>query len=681
LSIQKTADKQRLVLVANLPESVTLSPTATTTVADLFNDISFDASLWQTASTGSYPRFPMWGQMKQGYDFSATSAPTEINVNMFRTMAKVDVGVDMGDASSTLAAAFKIKEVSVYAKPASYLTPHGNYMTGTGIDQDVFTEPRPVSGAIASHTYAVASPYKEILRTIYIPESEASTSSVPQTYLIIKGEWTSGEWNGKTGYYRVDFADGSSFIPIVRNHAYRINITKVNTAGYASETEAESAAPDITGKDLVVEGMNDNINDIVYNETDWLGVNVSSVLFDWDKMLVGNAMASTADKNKFALQLYTTYGSWTATLEGSPSWLKITPASGTQTPDVLSGFEIEVLSENLTGTERQATITLRSGMLSMPITVRQSGGANSHLIRFATGASAEIRIPVSFALKALGDNPASPTTDLSKATARVLWYETKESTPVTFTAELSLDKKYITVTAASNGTQFNGNAVIALMDGSGIGWVGSDNPANVLWSWHVWSMKGSGTTDPDVDINFHNPNKDRLMRTVLGKYGTAQKGMFYQWGRKDPFPQYTTGVAPRSIVIDAAGSNNTETYVRQNPTVFYTGSHWLTSAVPARWTAGSKAEYNDPCPTGWRVPAGTDNYEWTLPVAISHFQNGILDGSTDGAWASSGHYLWITSGTNYPYWTATGNTVTAAMSTNTTTGANIRCVKDIKLVK
>lgn len=676
VTMRKMSQKQRLVLVANMPSDISATiPTSGQegkSLSELFTGKDFSASSWRKNSlSSSDPGFPMWGQMKDSITINESTGA--ITVNMFRAMARVDVGVDMDNTTSALAGDFKINEVYVCnAADKGYLTPHSDYMKESGIDAVIISKPQPHASRHAEQVYTISG-QRTLMGAIYIPESDVKDSPSGNTpaFLVVKATY-----KGQADcYYRIDFANSGSFIPVARNHAYRINITNVKSYGYGSLADAKDAEPSIIGKDLIVEDVNSEINEIAYNDTDMFGISASEVLFDWDKMLVGNILETGATKEQYELRLYTTYASWTATIDGSPSWFRLVngsemtsvtknPAAGT-----LSSLIIRVKEENLTGTEREGGITLKSGLLTLTVKIRQSGGANSHLIRFEAGAtSAQIKLPVPFAREALGGGAISPTA------ARVLWYETKESAPVTFAATLS--GNYVTVTATSNGTQFNGNAVIALVQGSGIGWVGSDTPMETIWSWHVWTMAGS----TDMDTKYHDPNRSRLMGSVLGKY-TANKGLFYQWGRKDPFPQHTTDVSPRVVAVEATTTDNTAAYVIQNPTVFYTGTHWLTGTVPAtRWTAGSKAEYNDPCPTGWRVPEDNDKYEWNLPATISDFQNGLLSGTT-GSWASSSHYLWITPGTAYSCWTASGTTVTAANITSSTPGANIRCIKDIKLVK
>ena len=78
-------------------------------------------------------------------------------------------------------------------------------------------------------------------------------------------------------------------------------------------------------------------------------------------------------------------------------------------------------------------------------------------------------------------------------------------------------------------------------------------------------------------------------------------GLFYTWGRKDPFPGPNTGVAG-AVAYDGALMSIAESI--QNPTVYVkTGGDsvkdWTTEMDNKLW-ASSKTVY-DPCPPGYRV--------------------------------------------------------------------------------
>lgn len=91
-----------------------------------------------------------------------------------------------------------------------------------------------------------------------------------------------------------------------------------------------------------------------------------------------------------------------------------------------------------------------------------------------------------------------------------------------------------------------GNAVVALHIGNG-----STND-NVYWSWHVWvtdlpGVSGEHTTGMDYKYDnitpfvpkFMDRNLGATSNTFLGHEWAKSNGLYYQWGRKDPFPSMT----------------------------------------------------------------------------------------------------------------------------------------------
>ena len=71
-----------------------------------------------------------------------------------------------------------------------------------------------------------------------------------------------------------------------------------------------------------------------------------------------------------------------------------------------------------------------------------------------------------------------------------------------------------------------GNAVIGLLDSRGV----------CIWSWHIWSV------DYEIEATAQTYASGAVfMDRNLGALATdctqaAAKGLYYQWGRKDPFP-------------------------------------------------------------------------------------------------------------------------------------------------
>ena len=194
----------------------------------------------------------------------------------------------------------------------------------------------------------------------------------------------------------------------------------------------------------------------------------------------------------------------------------------------------------------------------------------------------------------------------------------------------------------------------------------TDDPTNILWSWHIW------ITDyqPDDRANLA-PAADTYVYTVTGgevhRYNNVafntggykdayimdrnlgaldQKthnqsrggGFFYQYGRKDPFPntctiyKYDYGVsAPSSSAsgqnnISKISSSNTNQggknvpYSINHPFTFIYNSPWTSNDIysshSSSWLdpyptvrsdneeTGKNADkpFFDPCPPGWRIP-------------------------------------------------------------------------------
>lgn len=141
-----------------------------------------------------------------------------------------------------------------------------------------------------------------------------------------------------------------------------------------------------------------------------------------------------------------------------------------------------------------------------------------------------------------------------------------------------------------------GNAVIAAKNSKGV----------ILWSWHIW-LSSEGWKE-QVYYNDAGTMMDRHLGALSATPGDAlANGLFYQWGRKDPF------LGPSSSVYSntQALSTGTWAYVdggssslcEENPMTFYSSGGYC-----GNW-ASEKTAY-DPCPAGWRVPDGGAEGVW-----------------------------------------------------------------------
>jgi hypothetical protein len=204
------------------------------------------------------------------------------------------------------------------------------------------------------------------------------------------------------------------------------------------------------------------------------------------------------------------------------------------------------------------------------------------------------------------------------ATIEILWDDNSviSSTPILSGSDAS---RIILVKASS----YQGNAVIALKDTDG----------TIRWSWHIWVTGYTGSeTWTNNGYTFMDRNLGATQRTTnSSNYMYNSYGLFYQWGRKDPFPSNGAGYAAlnkfKGINQTGAGSttavkvSNTSTNTDgiaagilesiQHPTTFYSAvidGNWLPTLETTLWntSTGKKSVY-DPCPRGWRVPKGGSN--------------------------------------------------------------------------
>ena len=177
-----------------------------------------------------------------------------------------------------------------------------------------------------------------------------------------------------------------------------------------------------------------------------------------------------------------------------------------------------------------------------------------------------------------------------------------------------------------------GNAVVVAKDASG----------TILWSWHIWL-----TDQPEEHV--YNNNAGTMMDRNLGATSATPGdvgalGLFYQWGRKDPFlgsSSISSNTEAKSTitwpsVVSSNTTNGTIEYATSHPTTFitynssnydwyYTGS---SSTDNTRWQS-AKTIY-DPCPVGWRVPDGGENGVWSTALGSSSIYTGTYDSTNKG---------------------------------------------------
>lgn len=190
-----------------------------------------------------------------------------------------------------------------------------------------------------------------------------------QAYLIVKGKY-----NRVESYYKVAFLDNKTkdAMPLLRNHAYTVKITHVNTYGWP--TEAEAIKDPYPENRMMVDVKDDNplVNDMIACKDYHLGVS-DQVSGAWD------------DENIIATVVTTIKNGETPTFSTSDGWIKkdVTTIKKTGTvPDtdgpnstIGTKYQISIAVEKKEYSEepRTGTVIVKSGDLTRTITVTQKG--------------------------------------------------------------------------------------------------------------------------------------------------------------------------------------------------------------------------------------------------------------------------------------------------------------------
>lgn len=188
-----------------------------------------------------------------------------------------------------------------------------------------------------------------------------------QAYLIVKGKY-----NRVESFYKVAFLDNKTkdAMPLLRNHAYTVKITHVNTYGWP--TEAEAIKDPYPENRMMVDVKDDNplVNDMIACKDYHLGVSdqVSGV---WD------------DENIIATVVTTIKNNEKPTFSKSGDWIKGVTVSETITvpdtdgPNSTTGkkykISIAVDKNEYSEEPRPGTVIVKSGDLTRTITVTQKG--------------------------------------------------------------------------------------------------------------------------------------------------------------------------------------------------------------------------------------------------------------------------------------------------------------------
>lgn len=296
---------------------------------------------------------------------------------------------------------------------------------------------------------------------------------------------------------------------------------------------------------------------------------------------------------------------------------------------------------------------------------------------------------------AVGDQ-TTPIVAGTKWTAEVIWQDIP-SRAINFCSKSGVVKSGDTfegkgttplyVKAAAN---VKGNVVVGIK---------KKGESDYLWSWHLWL-----TDEPQLVAGFMDRNLGAESATATD--GAKTRGLYYQFGRKDPFVGsteiYDINGTSKSTGATIATGKVTFAKAVQTPATFYTygsgNNDWASpnNYTSKNWNDISESDgktFFDPCPEGWRLPTkaeysnfSTTTFTWDatnsgrtyngnrFPAAGYRYSDdgGMSSvGSIGNYWSASpysenyGYYLYFYSGYVNP-----------ADNINRARGFSVRCVQE-----
>lgn len=358
---------------------------------------------WNAASgTGNYIHIPMWGEVANISVTTILATP----IKLVRMIAKIDVALTSYSAKAQL----NLESVRLYNyNEKGHIVPN---MSNWNNSQDIATAPTIPAGAIKNAlplVYNGSAITQESGRgvacsnEIYTFEAViGSSTTLPTNTCLVVG----GKYNGdsEVTYYRIDFANTiggvTTFLPILRNHNYKVNISNIYGSGFSTPEQAFKSKP-VNIEASIINWDDAQITQIVYNGQYMLGVSKEEFTFIREVRSYDNELLVTTD-----------YPSgWKVdkivdASDNSVNWLTVAPQNGVMgaiTSTVLT------LTENNSADIRTAFIHLSAGSLSYIVTVNQLVATQLSLSLTNTAS-----VPVSITkLDFIGTTPAQQQFKLS----------------------------------------------------------------------------------------------------------------------------------------------------------------------------------------------------------------------------------------------------------------------------
>ncbi|EEI91709.1 hypothetical protein HMPREF0765_2656 [Sphingobacterium spiritivorum ATCC 33300] len=345
VDLLKSTDKFRFVLIANAATQLQTALNGLAANAEketLMTRMEYGVTTkWNAGSSGNFTPLPMWGEsmMIDGINNNTQ----KFSVNMLRSLAAIDVKVTAND--------FVMTQVYVYNMSGKGL------IAPVGGNYDAAEYKVKAPSIPAGTNKLVAQPYTSATNTlageIFLFESTApgNTGDSNATGLVIAGKYAG---SSDITYYRVELTDDQQkLLPVLRNHRYAIDITKVHAAGFSSQALAWASKP-----------VNMTATVTAWNETSVADANIPAV--QYLKVAIPKVELS-------GLQGQTTFTIWTnaptpAVNLDLPTWL--VKLDEDRDGDKIT-YSFHVDENNSATAVRSSTIGVRVGSIIGKLEVKQ----------------------------------------------------------------------------------------------------------------------------------------------------------------------------------------------------------------------------------------------------------------------------------------------------------------------
>lgn len=318
--------------------------------------------MWNANSeSAGYIPIPMWGEAA-----TTVSSNTSADVSLIRMLSKIDVAL-VGDLVKKN---FTLESIRLYnyndrgsvAPVASNWNVKQTTVTAPSVPTEAQKTAKPIIYGAETITGGASC-----IGEIYTFEAMAGNPALKNNTCLVIGGIYAGD--KVQTYYRIDFAQIASgkttYLSLLRNYRYNVNITAISGRGYSTPDEAFGAAP-VNIKTEIAPWSDSKIRYMVYDDQYMLGVSQNTFTFYRDAQ-------TTVGKDNI-LSVVTDYPSgWEAKVTDAEgkfiTWLSTSTSHGN------SGLITDVtllLEENTTGVARTGYIRLSAGRLTYVVEVIQN---------------------------------------------------------------------------------------------------------------------------------------------------------------------------------------------------------------------------------------------------------------------------------------------------------------------